>query len=120
MGTKAARQQSNLPVQKFNRDFLTGVGSAIRYIATHEYHAASCKGCHTTANEMDKLTPEECLARIDEFAEKMHQNAKQRLWNRLLDAFATHEDRKELIRRGVQLHLDEVAKKTEYTTQQRG
>jgi hypothetical protein len=70
---------------------------------------------------MDKLTPDEVLARIDEFAEKLHKNAQAQRWNKLLDWFATSlssidsNDRlarhKELIRRAVTLHIEEVAKK---------
>jgi|SRR3990167_5403937 len=127
MGTKDVRRRLmennpkpvKEPVPKFNSIYLRGVGSAIQYITTHEYFASGCNGCHTTAREMDKLAPDDILARIDEFAEKLHQNSQGQRWSKLLDWFAYNiyglEKHKELIRRAVTLHIEEAAKKAHYT-----
>lgn len=104
---------------KFNADYLRGVGSALKYITKTEYHASGCGGCHTTAIELDKLAPDEILTRLDEFAEKLHQNAQAKSWNKLLDFVAFHiyglEKHKDLIRRAVILHIEETTRKAGLT-----
>ena len=98
-----------------NQHYLRGVGSAIKYYTIHHYAVSACSACHATAREMDEIGPEQCLARIDEFAQRLHENAQLKKWNQLLDFFAFRmyglEKHKELIRTCTDLHLAEVAKK---------
>ena len=124
MGTKEVRKRllankpkpaTKVPTPQFNSMYLRGPGSAIQYISIHRYHASSCNGCHATAREMDRVGPEACLRRIEEFAQKMHENAQLKKWNKLLDFVAYNlyglGKYKELIREGVNKHLAEVARK---------
>jgi hypothetical protein len=95
----------------YNYEAAVGVGSAITYIIRTRYHIGGCAGCHTTAAEMDRAGPDECLARINYYAHEMRKNARSRLWTRVLDALANISDYENLIREGVELHLAEKAKR---------
>lgn len=113
---------------KINRDFLRGPGSAIKWITIHRYHASPCHACHETAREMDKVGVDHVLENLDEYAQRLHENAQKKMWNHLLDAVAykynetVHGDGlrslRELILEGVKLHQIEVKKKAILDTPQ--
>ena len=124
MSTKSVRNQLGLnqpkPAAKeapvrFNSMYLRGPGSALQYNNIHDYHAQSCNACHATAKEMDAAGPEQVLRDIDMYAQKLHENAQNKSWNKFLDfvAYSVYglKKHKELIRKAVNDHLTEVVRK---------
>ena len=124
MSTKSirARLEANWPKPatnatptRYNSMYLRGPGSALQYNNIHDYHAQSCNACHETAKAMDAAGPEQVLRDIEYYAQQMHENAQNRKWNKFLDfvAYSVYglEKHKELIRKAVNNHVSEVARK---------
>ena len=116
-------ERSKKPVPQFNSMYLRGSGSALMYNNIKSLGAPSCRGCHITAKEMDRVGPEETIRRVDYFAQQMHENAtkdreSEKTWTTFLEHVAYEVSglklHRRLIKKAVRDHLNEVKKKEEY------
>ena len=62
------------------------VGSTLKSVLSNTWGIRPCPACHETAIAMDQLTPQQIRDDIDNWAERLHQNAKQQKWTSLMGA----------------------------------